>query len=285
MTDNSTTTANALCADVCLAAGEPLAGTAIEVDVWLMLEYRRAWQAKALNDNALSEATNNWLADTVQRFAEEGLTARPQFIRRPERTSGLQLFVARNGQTEGAVVANETQLRQLDLVAEQLPEVVEPQYFVCTNAKRDLCCAKFGRPTYAALHRAVPGRAWQTTHVGGHRYAPNVLAFPEAALYGRVTVADVPEFLEATEQRQLARKFLRGRTNLSKIAQVADHTIALHTGAEDHQLLRESADGAAFVTANGVMEVQVTAAAQPFEIIPSCGKPAETITPMTGVIL
>ena len=66
-----------------------------------------------------------------------------------------------------------------------------PQYFVCTNGQRDLCCARFGLPTYAALRERVGERVWQTTHVGGHRFAPNVLTLPQAALYGRVQPADV----------------------------------------------------------------------------------------------
>ena len=126
----------------------------------------------------------------------------------------------------GTQVADEQNLQQLDLVDSPLPEAHGPQYFVCTNAKRDLCCAKFGRPTYAAIHRALPDRVWQTTHVGGHRYAPNILELPSANLYGRVFVKDVPEFLAITEKKETAWQFLRGNCALTEVAQTAQYVLS-----------------------------------------------------------
>jgi len=254
-----------------------MAGTAIQVDVWIMLEYRRAWSAKALDDNQLQEATNAWLAKTVHDFAAIGLTARPQFIRRPERMDSIQLFVARQGRLGGVTVDAESDLHSLDLATVDLPEVHQPQYFVCVNAKRDICCAKFGRPTYAALHARIAGRAWQTTHVGGHRYAPNVLALPQSALYGRVRPADVPEFLAATENNQLARRFLRGRTHYSAVAQIAEHRIS-----DAQELLHEADNQATFTTTKSNRTITVGPATESITIIPSCGKVAKTIRPLVA---
>jgi len=255
------------CADTCLASGEPLAGTAIRVDVWLMLEYRRAWQAKATDNNTLSPATQSWLNQTVDSFASKGLTARVQFIRRPQRQQGRQLFVARNGQLEGQVVDTDAELAELDLLATQLPALTDTQYFVCTNAKRDICCARLGRPTYAALHQLVPGRAWQTTHVGGHRYAPNILVLPQAALYGRVTPKDVSGFMRTVEAGELDRRFLRGRTTFSALAQVVE--AQLNTAQE---LLAETAESATFATPDGPQTLAVTQDPE-IMVLPSCGKP------------
>ncbi len=250
-------------------------GTAIQVDVWIMLEYRRAWTAKALDNNQLLEPTKAWLAETISHFANLGITARPQFIRRPERTNTIQVYVSRGGRLGGLTVASESALHQLDLVNTPLPEVTQPQYFVCTNAKRDVCCAKFGRPTYAALHGEIQGRAWQTTHVGGHRYAPNVLVLPQSALYGRVMPADVPRFLAQTEVNKLAREFLRGQTRYSKVAQVAEHAI------EDAGVLQsETLHQATFTTPTGVQTISVEPAPQSIELLPSCGKPSKDVVPL-----
>ncbi len=263
------------CSEVCSAQGEPLAGTAIQVDVWIMLEYRRAWSAKAVADNQLQPTTNAWLTKTVSDFAAIGLVARPQFIRRPERTETQQLFVSYQGRLGGLKVASESDLHQLDLVTTELEAVRDTQYFVCVNAKRDICCAKFGRPTYAALHKILKGRAWQTTHVGGHRYAPNILVLPQSALYGRVTPGDVPEFLAATENNRLARGFLRGQTRYSAIAQIAEHTII-----NAQELLSESSDQATFSTPDGARSVTVGPALESIEVLPSCGKDRKSITPL-----
>ena len=273
-----TTIEKQYCSEVCTTLGEPMPGTAIQVDVWIMLEYRRAWEAKALDNNQLLESTKALLDEAISGFASLGLTARPQFIRRPERTSTIQIYLSRDGRLGGLAAASETALHELDLVTTPLPEVSEPQYFVCTNAKRDICCAKFGRPTYAALHRLIAGRAWQTTHVGGHRYAPNVLALPQSALYGRVMPGDVPRFLAQIERGGLAREFLRGQTRYSKVAQVAEH--AIENAGELHS---ETLQQATFTTPNGVQTVSVGPAAEPIKLLPSCGKPAKQIIPLIAV--
>lgn len=255
-----------------------MAGTAIQVDVWIMLEYRRAWTAKALNDNQLQAPTQAWLEKTVSDFAERGLTARAQFIRRPERTETIQLFVAQAGRLGGLSMNSETDLHELDLATTELPEVNQTQYFVCVNAKRDICCAKFGRPTYTAIYQQVQGRAWQTTHVGGHRYAPNVLTLPQSALYGRVTPNDVPEFLADTENERLARKFLRGQTRYSPVAQIAEHAII-----DACELLAETDNQATFGTGSGERTIAVGPSEKVLDILPSCGKDTKTISPMVAL--
>ena len=47
-----------------LAIDEPMWGTAEEVDVWLLLEYNPTWNAKAVTDNNLDDASKNWLEET-----------------------------------------------------------------------------------------------------------------------------------------------------------------------------------------------------------------------------
>ena len=247
-----------------------------------MLEYRRAWQARAIETNTFDARTRQWLAEAVSRFADVGLIARPQFIRRPQRSDGIQLFVAHNGRLGGTQVADEQNLQQLDLVDSPLPEAHGPQYFVCTNAKRDLCCAKFGRPTYAAIHRALPDRVWQTTHVGGHRYAPNILELPSANLYGRVFVKDVPEFLAITEKKETAWQFLRGNCALTEVAQTAQYVLS-----EQHDtlnLLHETEDSATFATSDGVRQVSVKPDENGLDLMPSCGKETKKVYPLRGTI-
>ena len=259
-----------------------MAGTATRVDVWIMLEYRRAWQAKAIETNTFDALTQRWLAQTVTDFANRGLIARPQFIRRPQRSDGIHLFVAHNGQLNGTQVADEKSLQQLDLVDSPLPEAHGPQYFVCTNAKRDLCCAKFGRPTYAAIHRALPDRVWQTTHVGGHRYAPNILELPSANLYGRVFANDVPEFLAITERKETAWRFLRGNCALTQVAQTAQQVLAEQY--DSLSLLQETEDSATFATSDGVRRVSVKPDENGLDLMPSCGKETKRVYPLRGTI-
>src|SRR6056297_44484 len=172
-------------------------GTADQVDVWLLLEYRAPWKARALEDNDLVEPARRWLDDAVARLAGAGLKARPQFIRRPgDPGDELTLFVGLPGTLVEFSGVGYDFLAAVDLAAVVADPgafqcLEEARYFVCTNGQRDVCCARFGLPAYAGVQQRVAERAWQVTHLGGHRFAPNVLVLPQGGVYGRV----VPEGL------------------------------------------------------------------------------------------
>ena len=256
------------CADLCLASGEPLLGTATRVDVWLLLEYRAVWRRKALQDNALTAATQQWLERTVAAFADAGQIARPQFIRRSRRASaGITLFIARDGKLRRFSCANHDALANLDVETADGEEVAEPHYFVCTNGQRDVCCARYGLPTYARLREAVGDRAWQITHVGGHRFAPNVLTLPQGALYGRVFADEVPAFVATVESGALSRRHLRGRSAYPPAAQVAETQLDGALG-----LRRVAGEEVTFETHAGTRTVRVSQAQTPYQVIASCGK-------------
>ena len=259
------------CSDLCLASGEPMLGTAAQVEVWLLLEYKLAWKPKAVQDNDLAAATQAWIEATIAAIEATGRKARPQFIRRPEIDSAeINLFVAKDGRLLRHRSHGYDAIAGLDVGAaefERFEQVQEPQYFVCTNGQRDLCCARYGLPTYARLREVVGERAWQTTHVGGHRFAPNVLALPQGALYGRVFPDAVEDFVGTVESGALSTLHLRGRSAYPPLAQVAETRID-----GDGALKAVDGNSAVFETAAGVSTVQVRQADAPYQVIASCGK-------------
>lgn len=268
------------CSDLCLAAGEPMLGTAVEVDVWLLLDYKPAWKPKALENNDLAPRTRDWLDHTLAGIAEGGRKARAQFIRRPELdTDETTLFIAEEGTLKRFRSLGYDDILGLSLDSPRFEEVQEAHYFVCTNGQRDLCCARYGLPAYAELRTLVGNRTWQTTHLGGHRFAPNVLVLPQGAIYGRVFPEEIAAFVETIETGALSRCHLRGRSAYSPEAQAAE---ALLDGAGR---LR-SVDGGTvtFETANGTATVNVQPATKPLEVIASCGKTeTEAVFPLQPV--
>src|SRR5205085_492850 len=56
--------------------------------------------------------------------------------------------------------------------------VHEPLWLACTHGVHDKCCARRGLPVYAALAALPDETAWQCSHMGGDRFAANVLCFP-----------------------------------------------------------------------------------------------------------
>ena len=159
--------------------------------------------------------------------------------------------------------------------------VAQPHYFVCTNGQRDRCCARFGLPAYHRLRELVGERAWQVTHLGGHRFAPNVLVLPQGRLYGRLHSQggdDGPDaiagFVAEMEAGRLALPYLRGRTCLPKPAQAAEGLV----GSEGLVFVAMDGDerraSVTFAKGGERLQVAVARAETPARVLASCGDAA-----------
>ena len=73
----------------------------------------------------------------------------------------------------------------------------------------------------AALERLRPGRVWECSHVGGDRFAANVLVLPHGLLYGRVTAAAFRTWWRPPTAAGVLGELLRGRIGLPPAAQAA----------------------------------------------------------------
>jgi hypothetical protein len=96
--------------------------------------------------------------------------------------------------------------------------VSDPLLLVCTNGRRDVCCALRGRPIAAELAATHGGQVWECTHLGGHRFAPTAVLLPTGYSYGRLTTASATRLL--TEGPVTAN--CRGRSTWSAAGQVAE---------------------------------------------------------------
>jgi hypothetical protein len=254
-------------------------GTADQVDAWVLLEYRPAWKARAVEENDLGDTTRAWLADNLAALAANNVKARPQLIRRPEiDRAEVELLVGVPGALirfagKGYEFLADVWLPDVLAAPERYPAVTEPRYFVCTNGQRDLCCARFGLPVYAALRTLVGDRVWQVTHLGGHRFAPNVLALPQGVLYGRVNEMAAPALVEQVEAGGLSFPHLRGRTWYPPVAQAAEAVSGRSdltlVSAEDH----EEHGVAHFQGPDGPASVRVQRT-PPVDVLKSCGDDA-----------
>src|SRR5262245_13618317 len=170
------------CSEVSLQNTEPLAGTASRVDHWILVEYRGLWGYDAVAASGLS--------DEVKRRLREQRDARPNtkllFVRRPHRRDHPVLSVFWGSSPQGggelfhAEVGGYDELSDLDLTVPGSNRLDHPLLLVCTHGKHDRCCARYGRPLYEALDEAAEENwVWQTSHVGGDRFAGNVVCLPD----------------------------------------------------------------------------------------------------------
>ena len=111
----------------------------------------------------------------------------------------------------------------------------EPALLVCTNGRRDVCCAVRGRPLAAHAARVAPGRAWEVSHTGGHRFAPTAVLLPWGQTLARLDHRASEWVLSASETGHLPAELLgplhdRGRSGVPGPSQCAESHVRAETG-------------------------------------------------------
>jgi hypothetical protein len=236
-----------LCAEVSRESAEPLAATASRIENWILLEYRGLWSRDIVAGSGLS--------DQVKAYLRAQLAALPRsrllFIRRPERRQHPEyaFYVARTAERGsimlGAEFGGYTELVGLDLAgaldtgsAGWAHPVEGPLLVVCTHGKRDRCCAKFGRPLYDEVReQAEEDTVWQASHVGGDRFAGNLVSLPEGLYFGRVERSGVWALLDEVLAGRIPLEPYRGRSCYSFAEQAAERAVREATGASSPDAL------------------------------------------------
>jgi hypothetical protein len=193
------------CATLSRALEEPLHGTASVVRGWVLLEQPGPWGVEAVTESRLDRD----LARALHRkAAAAGL--RLLLIRRPGRggppmdrgaSQPSACFVAhtsrRDRWLERRRLDDPAELLELDMaqvVAGERPgfgeEATEPVYLACTNGRHDRCCATYGRPLALALQASHGDLVWESSHIGGDRFAGNLVCLPDGHYFGRVGPGD-----------------------------------------------------------------------------------------------
>ena len=221
-----------------LNAKEPLFGTMSKSSVWFLLEYPFSWGGNAFKDSDIPQLVKERLTFFVDSVPD----ARLQLIKKPNSslTEHITFYLAIPSENQPILymflLTKYEDILDLDFTAILSGENVyreriqmEPLYLVCTNGKRDACCAKFGLPVFGSFQRIVRNTVWQTTHVGGHRFAANILCFPYGILYGRVSVEDVKSIVDSFQQGEILIEKHRGRACYNEVVQAAEYYLRLNT--------------------------------------------------------
>jgi len=223
------------CAAAAEARAEPLAGTASTVRAFLLLEHPGPWGVDALRDARLPGETGAALRAAA---AETGV--RVLLVRRPGRShpEGHRIFAvsARPGSAwvETSVVGHPADLLRLDLADLRAGRSLgltphdEPIFAVCTHGRHDACCAERGRPVAAALAEVYPEQTWEVSHLGGDRFAGNMLVAPDGLYYGRLTPEAAVDVARARLDGRLELDHLRGRTGWPMAVQAAEVALRRH---------------------------------------------------------
>jgi len=221
------------CADLSEAAGESLGATAVTARAWLLVEMPGAWPRDVSEASALpppaEEAVGAWLTETPR--------SRLQFVRRPGRTRGARLaYVVRSD--EGVRDVRRFELDELDALAEaDLAGGGEPVdaslVLVCAHGSRDRCCSLRGTAVFGALARRLgEEELWISSHLGGHRFAANVVGLPAGLQFGRVTPDEAPYVVARALGGRIELERYRGRTSYEAAAQAGEHAVRTAAGLD-----------------------------------------------------
>jgi hypothetical protein len=207
---------------------------------WLLIEHPGPWAAKVDKTELPGP-----LAAARAEAARHGV--RTQLIRRPGRRTAVppvQMYVGWSGidapvWLEGRQLADPAELANLDLdlaavAAGRRPgfgrPVTGPLFLMCAHAKHNACCARVGGPLAKALHARFGSMVWETTHVGGDRYAGNLVCLPHGLYYGDLGLDEGLAAAAAYRRGEVVLHRLRGRAGLPEQAQAAEHEVRARTG-------------------------------------------------------
>ncbi|MFA9430541.1 sucrase ferredoxin [Egicoccus sp. AB-alg2] len=236
-----------LCALDSRTRAEPPLGTASRARRWILLEQPGPWGAEALQDSDLPPAVRDRLLDWSR-----ALPARVLLLRRPggqrplgtERTLYAGTSQGIGGWLESFALEHVQQVLDLDLDALREGQtvgglrVLDPLYLVCTNGKHDPCCAKFGLPVAQALLEQVGERVWECSHVGGDRFAGNVVCLPDGLFYGQLDADTARVVVAAHEGGRITLEHFRGRSAHPFAVQAAEVLVRERLGIQGADALR-----------------------------------------------
>lgn len=218
------------CAAASLLRDEPVLGTATHVRTWLLIEHIGPWGDRALRDARLPEGLGAALEQRAKDHRAKVLLIR-RFNARPD-SSGLRIFAAYadplRPRLESGTVADVREVLDLDLGAFRAGGTTGmaahdgPLLCVCTNGRHDACCAERGRPVARALSVAHPEETWEVSHVGGDRFAANLVALPHGLYYGRLDPVSALTVASAHLSGRLDLDHLRGRASHPNAVQAAE---------------------------------------------------------------
>ena len=197
------------CADAARERADPLAGSAPPTRRWLLLEHPGPWRIEAIAGAGIDPE----VLSVLTRRA--GSTTRILLVRRPgridRRAPRSWMLAGLDSQTvTGRWRRDQDLLDAADAMIDKSGSAIQqpqPMILICTHGVHDVCCALRGRPVAAAVSSRWPELVWECSHIGGDRFAPNLVVLPDGFYYGNLD----PESALATVESHLGGTVLPDR--------------------------------------------------------------------------
>ncbi|MBE9069972.1 hypothetical protein IQ260_25355, partial [Leptolyngbya cf. ectocarpi LEGE 11479] len=184
-------------------------GTAVPADTFILLETPQPWDKPALLSPGIPEALRQVVKPLLSSGVRVHLIANEQtsdrrrilIFQRPGQASP-----GRRTQLLGKYKAWEIQVDSAADMAPALEQFLQHNragwrptlagqrhLMICTHASHNECCGMYGYPFYQdaittirKLGLTQQVQPWQISHIGGHRFAPTLIDFPQGRYYGNL---------------------------------------------------------------------------------------------------
>jgi hypothetical protein len=248
------------------AAGEDLIGSAPPCQTYILIECPLPWASSAFESKSIPQNLRDLIRATkaLDRSLRFLLITRLTSSDRPhlliyEQQPGL--FCSGYRRWEGTVdhleqvapIIQSYLAGQLNLSLSLNQDVRD--LLVCVHGSHDKCCAKFGLPFYREAIATVTQlghsnvRLWQTSHFGGHRFAPTLIDLPVGRYYGRLNQEALRSILTRSGNVQEVNAVYRGWSLLPQWLQplerelIEDHGWQWFDYKVCYRLIKKSANG------------------------------------------
>jgi hypothetical protein len=217
------------CAELSAERREPLGATASRVDHWLLVEYGGYWPHEPLDVAVFAGSLRERLAARLRELGSAKLLLLKRAGR--ERRGHVEVIYGatpeRGAWFRRLELEHHGQLAELEFEPGGPGEPLDhPLLLVCTHGTRDRCCARYGQALCRALNHLVdPEWIRQCSHVGGDRFAGNLVVLPEGLYFGRVGPGDVEPLIAGYLEARIDLDRYRGRSCWPFAAQAAELAI------------------------------------------------------------
>jgi hypothetical protein len=223
---------------------EQWVGSASPAQVWIALSHPKPWGASALASIAIGDQNRKHLTTIFSIYAD----SRIQIITQ-NNSSEIVLFFAVAFEHDQRLyripLANYDCIRDLNWqdIIDNKPAYQKyisptPIYLICTNDQHDPCCGKWGQALFDQSQSTE--NLWQCSHLGGDRFAANVVSLPAGNYYRQVDSDALKSIIESEKQNTLYVDRFAGRSCYDRITQVAFHHLLRtypQTGINDWSLV------------------------------------------------
>jgi hypothetical protein len=100
---------------------------------------------------------------------------------------------------------------------------------------------------------------WECSHIGGDRFAANLVVLPDSLYFGRVDPESAAGVLGALDEGRIDLSLFRGRTSFSLAEQAVEHFVRRELGVDavDGVVIEQRADDGSFPVLLGARRLHV----------------------------